>query len=94
MNTKVNEINISYCGNIKVSELPKIHSSATAAIVFFENWNKDQIELHESFKILLLNNNNRIKSIYTLSIGGITGTLVDIRILFAIVLKSLTTAVI
>lgn len=31
---------------------------------------------------------------YTLSSGGITGTLVDVRILFANMLKSLTTAVI
>ncbi len=94
MNTKVNEIHVSYCGNIKISKLPKINSSSTAATVFFENWNKNNIQLHESFKLMLLNNNNRVKGIYTLSTGGITGTLVDLRILFAVVLKSLTTAVI
>ncbi|MBZ9731171.1 JAB domain-containing protein [Salegentibacter sp. JZCK2] len=94
MHIKVNEVNVSYSGNIKVSKLPKINSSAAAATVFFENWNKDNIELHESFKLMLLNNNNRVKGIYTLSNGGITGTLVDLRILFAVVLKSLTTAVI
>ena len=48
----------------------------------------------ESFKVLLLNNSNKIKGIYQLSTGGITGTLVDIRILFAVILKSLSVAVI
>ncbi|WP_286760577.1 JAB domain-containing protein [Salegentibacter sp. UBA1130] len=94
MKTKVNEINVSYCGNIKVSELPKINSSETAAEVLFSNWDKNNIELYESFKVMLLNNNNRVKGIYQLSSGGITGTLVDVRILFAVVLKSLTTAII
>ena len=94
MKTKVNEINVSYCGNIKASKLPKINSSATAAEVLFNNWYKNNIELYESFKVMLLNNNNRVKGIYQLSYGGITGTLVDVRILFAVVLKSLTTAII
>lgn len=59
-----------------------------------ESWNLDTIELYESFKIILLNNSNKVKGIYEISSGGITGTLVDIRILFAVVLKSLTTAII
>ena len=49
---------------------------------------------HENFKVVLLNNSNRVKGIYELSKGGITGTLVDIRILFATVLKSLTVGII
>ena len=44
--------------------------------------------------MMLLSNANRVKGIYEISSGGITGTLVDIRILFAVLLKSLTTAVI
>ena len=35
-----------------------------------------------------------MKGIYEVSKGGITGTLVDLRILFAVVLKSLSTAII
>ena len=42
----------------------------------------------------MLNNANKVKGIYEVSNGGITGTLVDVRILFAVLLKSLTTAVI
>lgn len=43
---------------------------------------------------MLLNNSNKVKGIYELSKGGITGTMVDIRILFAIVLKSLSVGII
>jgi len=94
MKTKVNEISISYSGNFKAKDFPKITSSNDAFHLLFENWDKNHIGLHETFKVLLLNNSNKVKGIYTLSSGGITGTLVDVRILFAILLKSLTTAVI
>ncbi|MEH6762725.1 MAG: JAB domain-containing protein [Maribacter arcticus] len=94
MKSKVNEIAISYSGTVKANLLPKITSSESAAELAFSQWNKETIELHETFKIMLLNNANRVKGIYEASNGGITGTLVDVRILFAVLLKSLTTAVI
>ena len=94
MKAQVNEIAISYSGNLKTNQLPKITSSQNAAELLYGQWNKNNIELHETFKIMLLNNANKVKGIYEVSTGGITGTLVDLRILFAVVLKSLTTAVI
>ena len=94
MKTKVNEISISYSGNLKTQNLPKISCSNDAVALLFNNWDKGSIGLHETFKILLLNNSNKVQGIYTLSSGGITGTLVDVRILFAVLLKSLSTAVI
>ena len=94
METKVNEIAISYSGNLKTNQLPKITSSQNAAELLYGQWNKNNIELHETFKVMLLNNANKVKGIYEVSTGGITGTLVDLRILFAVILKSLSTAVI
>jgi len=41
-----------------------------------------------------LNNNNKVKGIYQISQGGITGTLVDLRILFGVILKTLSVAII
>ncbi|MGM0934562.1 MAG: JAB domain-containing protein [Bacteroidota bacterium] len=94
METKVNEIAIRYSGSIKTKLLPKISSSRDASAMLFEHWDKNNIELYESFKMLLLNNSNKVKGIYTLSTGGITGTLVDIRIVFAVVLKTVSTSII
>ncbi len=94
MKDKVNEIQIVYKEKIALSKSPAIKSSADAGKLLFETWDKNTIEVQESFKVLLLNNSNKIKGIYQLSTGGITGTLVDIRILFAVILKSLSVAVI
>ena len=94
MKTKVSEIKIAYRSRVKLSEAPKIKSSATAADVLYSNWDKDEIEVSESFKLLLLNNNNRVKGIFEVSRAGITYTLVDLRLIFGVILKSLSTAVI
>jgi len=94
MKTKVNEISIKYQGNFRIKEAPKITSSCSASELLFETWNKDQIGLQECFKIMLLNNANKVKGIFKVSTGGITGTLVDVRILFAVILKSLSTSII
>ncbi len=94
MKTKVNEISIKYQGNFKISQAPKISSSLIAAELLYNTWNKDQIGLQESFKVILLNNANKVKGTFEVSTGGITGTLVDLRILFAVILKSLSCSVI
>ena len=94
MKSKVNEIQISYKEKVATSKSQALKSSADAGKLLFETWDKNTIGLQESFKVLLLNNSNKVKGIYELSKGGITGTLVDIRILFAVVLKSVSVAVI
>lgn len=90
----VSEIKISYKNRVTSSNLTKISSSSDAAKILLETWDNDTIQLHESFKIMLLNNSNIVKGIYEISSDGITGTVVDIRIIFAVVLKSLSTAII
>lgn len=94
MKNKVNEIQVSYKEKISLSKSEAIKSSADAGKLLFDTWDKNTIGLQESFKVLLLNNSNKIKGIYQLSSGGITGTLVDIRILFAVILKTLSVGVI
>ncbi|MBO0356066.1 JAB domain-containing protein [Muricauda ruestringensis] len=94
MKNKVNEIKISYKEYVSSPAWQKIQNSHDAAELLFDLWNKDSIEVHEAFKVALLNNANKVKGIYQLSQGGITGTIVDIRLLMAVVLKSLTVAII
>jgi DNA repair protein RadC len=94
MKDKVNEIKVSYQGGVKSDFWHKISSSEDAAQLLFEYWDKQTIQVHESFKVVLLNNNNKVKGIYLLSKGGITATIIDLRILFAVVLKTLSVAII
>lgn len=50
--------------------------------------------MREEFNILYLNRANRVKGLFRLSRGGITGTVADGRILFAVALKTLATGII
>ncbi len=90
---KANEIKISYKNNGSRNQL-KINSSEDANKIIMDSWDKESIELYESFKVVFLNNGNIVKGICTLSIGGIAGTMVDIRLIFATALKTLSTAII
>lgn len=90
MRNKVNEIKVSYKERIPAKFWQKISSSKDAAEVFYENWDKDTIGFRESFQVMLLNNANKVKGIYELSRGGLTGTIVDMRILNGLIFKSLT----
>jgi DNA repair protein RadC len=94
MKIQVNEIKVSYKERITSPFWLKINSSKDVAKMLLGTWDKDTIEVYESFKVILLNNANKVKGIYHVSNGGITGTLVDLRILFAVVLKSLAVAII
>ncbi|MCR9228343.1 MAG: JAB domain-containing protein [Flavobacteriaceae bacterium] len=93
MGTQVNEISIRYKERIPAPFWKQIKCSKDAAELLFQTWNKDTITVHESFKIVLLNNSNKVKGVYQISQGGITGTLVDLRILFAVVLKTLSVGI-
>lgn len=94
MNYQVNEIKISYCEKSEIFDSEPLCDSKRVAKLLFEDWDGETIGLRECFKVLLLNNSNRPKGIYLVSTGGITGTMVDLRILFAVILKSLSTAII
>ena len=94
MRNEVNEIQISYCEKLGVLNSEPANSSDRVAELLYQTWDKNTIGLHETFKVLLLNNANKVKGTFQASTGGLTGTLVDLRILFAVVLKTLSTAII
>ena len=88
----VSEIKVVY----STSDTPKvkIKSGEDAYSVLLASWNLDTIELQEEFKILLLNRANEVLGVYPLSKGGITGTVVDQRLIFAVALKCNATGII
>jgi DNA repair protein RadC len=88
----VSEIKVAY----STSDTPKvkIKSGEDAYHVLLASWDMNTIELQEEFKILLLNRANEVLGIYPLSKGGITGTVVDQRLIFAVALKCNATGII
>jgi DNA repair protein RadC len=91
---KISEISISYNPKYKISQCPKITCSTTTYNTLINNWDSGRIQLLEEFKIILLNRSNRIIGISNISIGGISGTVVDPKIIFSTALKANASSII
>ena len=91
---QASEVQIIYKSRIPASKRVQIKNSADAFNLFLEFWNKDTIEHHEEFKILLLNNKNVVLGIAEISKGGVTSTIIDPRIVFQYALKAHATGII
>ena len=92
--TLVSEIRISYAPKVRPSERPTIRTSKDTYELLIEHWDKELIYFREEFKFLALNRGGRVIGIYPLSIGGLTETLVDLRLIFSIALGVLATSII
>lgn len=88
------EIEISYKPKFKVLERPQIDCSNKAYDILMSNWDLDKIELVEEFKIVLLNRRNRVLGIVNISQGGMSGTVADPKIIFAVALKACASGII
>lgn len=82
---KVSEIKVSYSNKnpLKI----KITSSNIIYDLVMNQWDFGTIEYQEEVKIILLNRSNIVLGIYELSKGGISGSVVDIRIVLGVALK-------
>ena len=70
----------------KVQNLMKITTSRDCFDVLFSLFNNNTIEYQEEFLILFLNRANKVLGWSRLSIGGMTGTVVDPKIVFCMAL--------
>lgn len=82
---EVAEIKVSYSTN-KPDKI-KLSSCRDTYEFIISQWNHDIIEFQEESKIILVNRANFVLGIYELSKGGISGTVVDIRIILGVALK-------
>jgi len=87
------EIEISYKPAFKAANRPQIDCAGSAYQIMLENWSEDRIELLEEFKVLLLNRRNRVLGIVNLSQGGLSGTIADAKVIFAIALKACASSI-
>jgi len=90
----VSEINISYHPKIPINKRAKVASSSDAYNYFLEVFDPSVMNIKEEAAVLYLNRGGRVVGVYKLSSGGITGTVVDIRLILGIALKSLTCGII
>ncbi|MBK7683857.1 MAG: JAB domain-containing protein [Bacteroidetes bacterium] len=88
LQNQVAEIRVTYTSKIKATDRAQIHSSSDAELLLRGIWDSN-MDFKESFYLLLTNRANRVLGWYKLSEGGLCATIVDMRILFSIAVKSL-----
>src|SRR5690606_17069786 len=76
------------------SQRPKITSSKDAYSILLGSWDDDKLEFVEQFKVLLINRANRVLGVYEVSTGGVSGTVVDPKLIFAAAIKGNASAMI
>lgn len=84
----VSEVILTYKTNVKPKDRTKVTSSKDAYNLLFDSWNKNTIEYIEEFKLLLMNRSNGVLGILSVSKGGLSGTVTDIRLIFQGALKT------
>jgi len=88
------KISISFDKKIKKSELLNIKSAQDSYDIFKRVFNADTFDWREEVIILCLNNANNVVGFYKLSSGGMTGAIIDVRMLFTTALQCLATSII
>ncbi|MEO9803451.1 MAG: JAB domain-containing protein [Reichenbachiella sp.] len=86
--SRISEVELIYRRKVKANDRPKVSSSKDAYHLFRENWDDLTINLYEQFKVMLLDRNNRCMGIANISSGGVSGTVVDNKLIFVTALKS------
>jgi DNA repair protein RadC len=92
MFSNVAEIGVVYKPTI--SDKPIITSSLDAYNVLVNFFPSETLCLQERFVAMYLNRSNRVIGVYHMSTGGITGTVVDVRLLLSVALKTAATGII
>jgi len=84
---KVAEVRVSYKPDYNINERPRISSSNQTFQLLKSQWDLGKINFLEEFKVVLLNRSNRVLGVVDISMGGVSGTFVDPKVVFAVALK-------
>jgi DNA repair protein RadC len=91
-NIQIREVQVSY--HPLRGTLFQVRSSQSAYDYISRVYDEATIGLYEEFMVLLLNRANRVLGCLKLSKGGLTGTVVDLRILYGTALKAMASGII
>ena len=78
---RVAEVGLTYKNRVPKKDRKQVFDSYTAYKILKENFSDDTIDYRETFKVLYLNHNCQVLGCYTISEGGITNTLADVRMI-------------
>lgn len=86
------EIKVSY--KCKLKDVVRITNSKEAFNVLYHLFDNNTIELKEEFFLLLLNRANYVLGWFKLSSGGTSSTVVDVKIIFILALRTNASSII
>lgn len=90
---QVSEVKITYKNRVKAADRTLVNSSLSAYNFLAHHWT-DDIELSESFYVIYTDRAHRALACECVSKGGITATVVDVRLVFVRALLLRATGVI
>lgn len=93
-NTGIAKIELVYHSKQKPGDRPKIANSDEAYHLFLDTWDMDKIDLQEQFRVMLLDRGNRSLGISTIATGGISSSVVDLKLAFALALQAKASSII
>lgn len=92
---QVGEVDLVYKRKIDIHHsIRKIGNSRDVEKIFRSSYDEGQIEHREYFKIILLSTRHLVLGIVTISQGGITGTVADIRVMYQAALLCNATSIV
>ena len=91
---KAAEVKLTYITKVKASNRIQIKNVEDAASLFFKIWDMATIEHVEEVKMILLNRANKVLGVTNISQGGISGSIIDTRIVLQFAIKANASAVI
>ena len=91
---KAAEVKLTYVTKTPASERIQIKNAEDAACLFFMVWDWTTIEHIEEVKMILLNRANRVLGVASISRGGLSGSIMDTRVILQYAIKANAHAVI
>jgi DNA repair protein RadC len=91
---KAAEVKLTYVTKNPTSHRIPIRSAEDAACLFFMVWDITTIEHIEEVKMILLNRANQVLGVVHLSKGGLSGSIIDIRIILQHAIKANASSII
>jgi DNA repair protein RadC len=88
----VSELRVSYYPKMRNSDRPMVTQSKDAYKLFLSKWDMDSINMVEQSYMMLLNRVNRVLCIKPISSGGVSGTVLDPRVVYRYALVAGATA--
>lgn len=91
--SNLGELDVIYKYQNSLSDRPTIKTSDDAILILKDLYSFEKLGLQEQFVVIFVNRSNTVIGCTNLFSGGISGTVVDVKIVIAMALKLMATSI-